>query len=158
VGHFEQLSDDELVSKYGQIMAALLERGIVRSANNPIADIAERFVADHFGVEQEPPNSKSVDVIATDGTRIQVKALRRTKSGRNRLSAIRSLDFDILAAVIFRLDMQLEEIALIPLQAVEDHMAWSETWRANSLSLTKKLLADDRVERIPSHQKTKVGQ
>jgi hypothetical protein len=146
---FDELSDDELIGLYGKVMAALLERAIVHSANHPIADIAERLVADHFGVEPAPPNQKAVDVIAPDGTRIQVKALRRTKPGRNRLSAIRSLEFDVLAAVIFKLDMQLEEIALIPIAAVKDHMRWSETWKANSLSVTKKLLADERVEHLP---------
>jgi hypothetical protein len=129
-------------------MAVLLERGIVRSANQPIADIAERLVGDHYGVEAEPPNNKAVDVVAPDGTRIQVKALRRTKAGRSRLSALRSLDFDVLAAVIFNANMKLEEIALIPVQAVEDHMGWSNTWKAHSLSVTKRLLADGRVDRI----------
>lgn len=148
MSQFDELSDDELIAHYGQVMAALLGRGIVHSANQPIADIAERLVGDHYGVEPEPPNSKAVDVVASDGTRVQVKALRQTKAGRSRLSAIRSLDFDVLAAVIFKADMQLEEIALIPLQAVEDHMGWSNTWKANSLSVTKRLLADRRVDRI----------
>jgi len=147
---FDHLSDDELIGEYGRVMAELLARGIVHSANNPIADIAERLVADHFGVEPESPNSKAVDVITADGTRVQVKALRRTKAGRNRLSAIRSVDFDLLAAVVFKVDMRLEEIAFIPVQAVEEHMGWSDTWKANSLSLTKKLLADDRVCRLPA--------
>jgi hypothetical protein len=145
---FDELSDNELITHYGQVMAALLERGIVHSANQPIADIAERIVGNHYGAEPEPPNSKAVDLVAPDGTRVQVKALRRTKAGRSRLSAIRSLDFDVLAAVIFRADMQVEEIALIPAQAVEDHMSWSSTWKAHSLSLTNRLLADGRVRRI----------
>ena len=143
---FEELGDEDLIGLYGKVMAALLERGIVHSANHPIADIAESLVADHYGARPAPPNQKAVDVVAPDGTRIQVKALRRTKPGRNRLSAIRSLEFDLLAAVIFKLDMRLEEIALIPIEAVKDHMGWSETWKANSLSITKKLLADERVE------------
>lgn len=147
MSQFDELSDNELIAHYGKVMAALLKRGIVRSANQPIADIAERIVGDHYGVEPEPPNSKAVDIVAPDGTRVQVKALRHTKAGRSRLSAIRSLDFDVLAAVIFRADMQVEEIALIPIQAVEDHMGWSSTWKAHSLSLTKQLLADGRVKR-----------
>jgi hypothetical protein len=157
VNKFDHLSDDQLIEEYGRVMAELLGRGIVHSANNPIADIAERLVADHFGVDPEPPNSKAVDVIAVDGTRLQVKALRRTKAGRNRLSAIRSLDFDVLAAVVFNADMRLEEIALIPLQAVEDHMRWSKTWSANSLSLTKKLFADGRVDRLPPAPEVQTG-
>lgn len=142
------MNDEELIALWGEVMATMLERGIVHSGNNPIADIAERLVADHYGVDPEPPNQKGFDVKAPGGTRIQVKALRRTKPGRNRLSAIRTLEFDVLAAVIFGGDMKLEGIALIPIAAVKDHMGWSATWQANSLSITKKLMDDDRVDHL----------
>jgi len=148
VTHLGPLNDEELIALWGEVMATMLERGIVHSGNNPIADIAERLVADHYGVGTEPPNQKGFDVKTPDGERVQVKALRRTKPGRNRLSAIRSLEFDILAAVIFGGDMKLAGIALIPIAAVKDHMGWSNTWQANSLSITKKLMADDRVDHL----------
>ena len=72
-------NDTELISLYGEVMAALHERGIVRSANTPIADIAERLIADYYGVDRLAPNNKSFDVVAPDGSKIEVKALRRTK-------------------------------------------------------------------------------
>lgn len=142
------LNDEELIALWGEVMAAMLERGIVHSGNNPIADIAERLVADHYGVDPEPPNQKGFDVKTPDGERVQVKALRRTKSGSTGLSAIRSTEFEILAAVIFGADMKLEGIAVIPIAAVKDHMGWSNTWGANSLSITKKLMADPRVDHL----------
>jgi hypothetical protein len=37
---------------------------------------------------------------------------------------------------------------LIPIAAVEVHMGWSNTWQANSLSITTKLMADDRVDHL----------
>jgi hypothetical protein len=52
-------SDGELVALYGEVMTELAERGIVRSGNQPIADMAERVIADYYGVEPEPPNQKS---------------------------------------------------------------------------------------------------
>ena len=97
---FEEISDAELIELYGSVMEEMRKRGIVRSANNPIADIAERIIADHYGVDPEPPNNKAYDVVAKDGTTIQVKALRRTKSSRRNLSPLRSLDFDYVAAVM----------------------------------------------------------
>jgi hypothetical protein len=77
----------------------------------PIADMAEPLVADYVGVEPEPPNVKAYDVQTKDARRVQVKALRRTKASRKGLSALRSLDFDVVTVVIFERDMTLAEIA-----------------------------------------------
>jgi hypothetical protein len=41
-------TDAELIALYGEVMSALLHRGVVRSGNNPIADMAERIVADYY--------------------------------------------------------------------------------------------------------------
>ncbi len=140
----------ELVALYGEVMSELHQRGVVRSGNNPIADMAERVIADYYGVEPEPPNSKSYDVVTEDGTTIQVKALRRTKSSRRNLSPLRTLDFDLVAAVVFAVDMQLVEAVFVPVVTVRDHMNWSNTWKAHRLALTNRLLDDPRVRRVPA--------
>lgn len=142
-------TDAELVALYGEVMGELHRRGVVRSGNNPIADMAETVIADYYGVQPEPPNSPSFDVKASDGTRIQVKALRKTQKSRRGLSPLRTFEFDYVAAVIFEIDMQLVEAVFVPVDAVRDHMGWSKTWQANRLSLTNKLLADPRVRRVP---------
>src|SRR3954463_14020942 len=116
-------------------MHELHRRGVVHSGNNPIADMAERVSADYYGVEPEPPNTKSYDVRTGDGTRVQVKALRRTRASRRNLSALRSFDFDFLAAVIFESDMRLVEAVLIPVDVVRDYAGWSSTWSVHRLSL-----------------------
>jgi hypothetical protein len=79
----DELSDDQLIALYGEVMAAMLERGIIHSANHPIADIAERLVADHYGVEPEPPNKKVPDVIAKDGTRVSGESTSFQPASRN---------------------------------------------------------------------------
>src|ERR1700730_14403643 len=107
----ETRTDAELIALYGDAISALQERGIVRSNNNPIAGMAERIIADYYGVEPQPPNNKSFDVLSPAGTRIEVKALRRTKPSRSGLSPLRTLDFDYVAIVIFAADMRLEEAA-----------------------------------------------
>jgi hypothetical protein len=150
VSSFANKTDAEIVALYGEVMGELYERGIVRSGNNPVADMAERVIADYYGVEPEPPNQKSYDVVTKDGTRVQVKGLRHTQASRTGLSPLHTLNFDILAAVIFARDMRLVEAVFIPLDAVRDYMGWSKTWKANRLSITKKLLADPRVRRVPA--------
>jgi Family of unknown function (DUF6998) len=142
-----KLDDERLILLFGEVMAAMRKRGIVRSANNPIADIAERLVAEHFGGELAAPNEKGYDVLA-DGRRLQVKALRMTQRSRSTLSAIRSHDFDAIVAVVFENDMRPRELVEIPLEVVEQRQAWSETWKAHRLSVTSPLLADPRVRRI----------
>lgn len=124
-------TDAELIALYGEVMSALQQRGIVRSGNNPIADMAERIIADYYGVEPQHPNNKSFDVLARDGTKIEVKALRRTKPSRRGLSPLRTLDFDHVAIVVFAADMRLG---------------------SNRLSLTQKLLRDERVRRVPAEE------
>src|SRR4051794_29305934 len=116
-------------------MHELHRRGVIHSGNNPIADMAERVIADYYGVEPEPPNTKSYDIVTSANVRIQVKALRRTRASRRNLSALRTLEFDVLAAVVFESDMQLVEAILIPIAIVREFMGWSNTWKAHRLSL-----------------------
>jgi hypothetical protein len=57
-----------------------------------------------------------------------------------------------VAVVIFEIDMKLVEAVLVPLEAVKDHMGWSKTWKAHRLSVTRRLLSDPRVRRIPAEE------
>jgi hypothetical protein len=143
-------TDAELVALYGEVMHELHRRGVVHSGNNPVADMAERVIANYYGVEPEPPNTKSYDVVTPEGMTIQVKALRRTRSSRRNLSALRTLDFALLAAVVFESDMRLAEAVLVPVGVVREYMGWSNTWQAHRLALTRRLLEDPRVTRVPA--------
>jgi hypothetical protein len=147
-----ELDNAQLIEHFGATMLALRERGIVRSGNNPIADIAERIVATYVGGALAEPNEKSFDVRSADDKTLQVKGLRRTQSNRTTLSALRSLAFDELAVVVFEIDMTVVEGVFVPVSVVEELMGWSNTWQANRVSLTKKFLADDRVVRVPAEQ------
>jgi hypothetical protein len=129
-------------------MAELRARAIVRSGNNPIADIAERLVADYYGGTVAPPNEKGFDVLTKAGERLQVKALRRTQKGRTTLSPLRSHEFDAVVIVVFELDMRVVEALHVPLSVVEARQGWSSTWQAHRLSLTASLRGDGAVSRI----------
>lgn len=153
----ESLSDADLIDLYGQVMSALYKRKIVRSGNNPIADMGERVIADYYGVDPQPPNNKSFDVRTRDGVRIEVKALRRTKTSRTGLSPLRTLDFDYVAIVVFAADMHLEEAVFVPVDVVRQYMGWSKTWGSNRLSVTKKLLNDERIRRVAAADLVKGG-
>jgi hypothetical protein len=146
------LSDAQLVELYGKVMHELHVREIVRSGNNPIADMAERVVADYYGVGLEPPNRRAYDLVTKEGLKVQVKALRRTQRSRTSLSALRSTDFDLLAVVVFQPDMRLDATILVPVGVVREYMGWSSTWKAHRLSLTRRLLADQRIIRLTAEE------
>lgn len=142
------LDEPALVELFGRVMAELRERGVLRSANNRIADIAERLVADYYRGTLAAPGARGHDVIAADGRKLQVKSLRHTQPGRCSLSALRSHDFDAVVAVVFEYDLTLREALHIPVEVVHEYERWSETWKAHRLSVTKRLRADERVKVI----------
>ena len=141
-------SQAELLRLYGEVMTELKGRGFVRSGNSPVADIAERIVADMYGVELLAANTAGHDVVAPDGTKIQVKGLRKTGPARRNFSPIRSADYDIVIAVVFEPDMTLRELWRIPRPVVEERARWSNHVNGYFLSLTRAVCEDPRVERI----------
>jgi hypothetical protein len=145
----EEYSREDLLRLYGAVMARLRELGYVRSGNNPVADVAERLVADMYGAPLASANTAGHDLVAKDGTKIQVKGLRKTQPGRKNLSAIRSKDYDVVVAVVFEADMTVSELWRVPREVVEEKARWSDHVNGYFLSLKREVCDDDRVERIP---------
>ena len=145
----QDYSREDLLRLYGAVMVALRERGYVRSGNNPVADVAERIVADLYGVSVLTANTAGHDLVTRDGTKVQVKGLRRTQPGRKNLSAIRSDDYDVVVAVVFEADMTLKELWRIPRPVVTEKARWSSHVNGYLLSLKREVCEDPRVERIP---------
>lgn len=133
-------------------MSELRERGIVRTFNNPIGDIAESLAADHLGLTVVDANSvKGHDAVDGEGLRYQVKARRVTRSNRSRqLGAIRDLEsnpFDVLVAVIFEEDLTLNGIWTMPPEVVRDYARYSTHTGAHLLRFDGAVLEDHRVKR-----------
>lgn len=66
----------ELLGDWAAIMRELAAQGVIRTNNNPVGDIAEAVVADHYGGERGSFSQAGWDVETPDGELIQVKALR----------------------------------------------------------------------------------
>ena len=145
-------SREDLLRLYGAVMLELRERGYVRSGNNPVADVAERIVADLYGVEVASANTTGYDLIAPDGTKVQVKGLRRTQKGRRNFGAIRSDDYDVVVGVVFEADMTLAELWRVPREVVKEKARWSDHINGYLLSLKREVCEDPRVEQIPLDQ------
>lgn len=116
-----KLPTRQLLALWAQMLRTLHDRGVVRTFNNPIGDIAEELVAVHYGGERGSFSQASWDVLTPDDERLQVKALRRTgaKSCRN-LSPVRSDDYTAVVVVIFTEDLRVEQAIRIPQPVVNE--------------------------------------
>ncbi len=126
------LSTAQLLRLYAQILGRLRTTGIVRSANAPAGDLAERLVLDAYHGVLAPPSEKSWDVRTPDDRKLQVKCrvVASAKPNGQSFSPFRSWDFD--ACVFVLLDAETYEVS----QAVEldrelvESMARAVTWVA----------------------------
>ena len=92
------------------VIDKLLRRGLVRTRNAPLGDLAESIALRAYGGELAPNSEKSYDLLIKDGTRIQVKARLVDPADRRsqQSSVFRSWNFDL--AVIVLLDARTYDI------------------------------------------------
>lgn len=102
VGLVHGSSTVALLRLYGSILDELLRRGIVRSRNAPIGDVAEYLAAIVYRGQLAPPSAKSWDVRAEDGRLLQVKCRVVRPKQTGNYSFLRSWEFD--ACVFVELD------------------------------------------------------
>ncbi|STY68600.1 Uncharacterised protein [Micrococcus luteus] len=92
----------ELLQLEASIVSELRGRGLVRTNNKPLGDIAEQVVLAARGGVLEPNSTKSHDVTDQSGRRVQVKAMGGRVVGRSgKFSPFRSFDFDTAVFLIF---------------------------------------------------------
>ncbi len=142
----------DLLALFARVMRELRTRGLVRSANNPVADLAESYVAERLGLTLAGMVTAGYDALGPDGTRYQVKARRLTPANRARqFGFIRNLpaqEFDYLALVTFAEDFEVASLHLLPHATVLRHARYVEHVNAWRVSLTKTVLADAQVRRF----------
>lgn len=146
----DDLDDDQLVALWAAVMTTLKARGIVRSANNPTADIGERVAAALLSLTLVGGVVQGHDAVDGDGQRYQIKAHRRAPGGRTRkLGVIRKLEareFEFVVAVIFDSTLVPEEVWRVPYEAVVEHATFVPT--LNGHRLKAGVWADARVQRV----------
>jgi hypothetical protein len=136
----------DLLTLYGQIMDELRDREVVRTANSPVGDYAERLFARAFDWKLEGNSAAGHDAEG-NGNRYQIKARRISARNPSRqLSAIRRLPektFDVLAAVLFDGHFAVLRAALIPHDVVASHakrVEHTNSWR---------FILDDKIWQLP---------
>ena len=101
--HIESASSRLLLQTYARILTELVDRGVTRSRNAPVGDVAEFLVAAAYEGTLAPPSEKSWDVLDCKGRKIQVKSrlVLADKKGTQQYSPFRSWDFDQCVFVTF---------------------------------------------------------
>ena len=113
---YDDQSISHLLGMYRDVIDELKRREVVRTDNAPTGDYAEYLVARLYNGRLAPNSEKSLDVIAQDGERLQVKArvAIEGKAGTRQLSFIRSWDFDSLIVVLFTPRFEIHRAASVP--------------------------------------------
>ena len=149
---WSEMGDRQLLAAYGSLMGEMRQRGIVRSANNPVADYAEALVSRALGLSLEVPSRAGFDALGPDGRRYQIKARRLTaRNTSTQVGAIRNLDqrpFDVLAAVAFDASLSVRYAALIPVHIVAEIARYSRHTNAHIFHFRPGLLKDPRVSDV----------
>src|SRR5436305_36507 len=156
---WEHLTNAELLALSGGALAELRERGVVRTANAPAGDLAERLVADAMGGRLAPNSQKSWDVLVpatvsdTPARRVQVKARVVTdpaNAGQRQVSAFRSWDCDSVMFVLFDRTYRVRAAALVPVLIVREHSTHVVFTASDRVFATDAMLAlgEDWTERL----------
>lgn len=107
------LTVGEILHVYTSLLAELRHRGLVRTHNAPIGDLAEYACAAYYEGQLAPNSEKSYDLLAADGRRVQVK-VRNIREGTRpsaSFSSIRSTDFDICVFILANADTHTVDAA-----------------------------------------------
>jgi hypothetical protein len=111
----------QLLGDWAAIMRELAARDVIRTNNNPLGDIAELVVADHYGGKRGSFSQPGWDVITPSQELIQVKALREVPGKqRSNFSPINDSNYDSVVLVIFNEDFHVTEGLKLSRDLVED--------------------------------------
>ena len=150
--NLRRLGSRALLRMYGAVMKELRARKVVRSTNNPVADLAELLASRAFKLRLETKSTTGFDGVARDGTRYQIKGRRRTPENRStQLGAIRNLagnKFKYLLAILFDEEFNIERALCIRRDAVRRHARFSKHVNGHILTLRGAVLEDEHTKDV----------
>ncbi len=152
----KSLETSELFVLYAELLKELQRRQVVRSANNPVAGLAEFLLVRALGLGLAPNSTRGYDATDTHGMRYQIKARRIRKENPSRqMGFIRGLDkgkrpFDYLAGVLFDEHFSIYRACLIPVETIPNIATYRRRENAWRLLLRDKLWERDDVRDITS--------
>jgi hypothetical protein len=148
--NLEALTNAQLLALSGDALAELRRRGVVRTANAPAGDLAERLVAEAMGGALAHNSQKSWDVLVPAPLcgampqRVQVKArvvTDPTNAGQRQVSAFRSWDCKLVRFVLFEPTYRVRAAALLPTAVVRAHSSHVEFTASDRVLASDPMLA-----------------
>jgi hypothetical protein len=122
------LPSHALLALHGKIASELRFRGVTRTLNNPVGDLAEYLFCKAFGWKQENNSNARIDAVDSEGVRYQIKGRRISPGNKSRqMGAIRDLageHFEFLAGVLFSEDFGILRAAIIPCSVVVERSSY----------------------------------
>ncbi|VAV97802.1 hypothetical protein MNBD_ALPHA08-2331 [hydrothermal vent metagenome] len=150
--HLKNKSVTELLKLHVAVGEELLDRKVMRSANNPTGDLAESLFCRSFDWKQAPNSEHGFDAKDADGCRYQIKSRRMHKRNTSRqLSALRNLQespFDVLAGVLFTNDYSILKACLIPVSTVIKRATFTSHTNSHRFMLTDEIWELEDVEDV----------
>ncbi len=134
----QKMSEIELLQTHGAVIDELLNRGVVRTRNNPVGDFTEWLVCQRLGLEMQGSSNSGFDAVDEDGVRYQIKG-RQDERTSVQFSAIRNLHergFDFIVAVAFKRDFSIRFAVQIPYELVPQIARYQSHTNAHILNLT----------------------
>jgi hypothetical protein len=125
----------DLLTQYRSILTELRKRGIIRTSNAPLGDLAEKCASYVYGGELAPNSNTTFDLMSSDGRQIQVKCRQRSQKNplSRRFSGMRSLEFEGCLFLLVDGDEVVRASEWSPADIKEigvwqkTHQAWSVT-------------------------------
>jgi hypothetical protein len=147
-------STPELFSMYAAIADELRQRGIMRTANNLVGDLAEYLFSKAMGWTLSDNSQCGYDAVSKDGvpkTTYQIKGRRLTPENLSRqLGTLRDLKrddcFNQLAAVLFNSDYTVLRAIILPRKQVLNASTFISRTNSHKFHLT------DSVWELPEAQ------
>jgi hypothetical protein len=123
LGLIKSFSVEALLNINALTIEELIDRDILRTRNNPVADYAEWLISQKLHLHLLPNSHQGFDAIDEHGVRYQIKARRHSRTHKPlRLGVIRDLEsdlFDHLITVIFNWDYSVLAAYKIPISVVK---------------------------------------
>lgn len=151
---WDDMDPRELLATYSGVMRALRKQGVVRSSNNPVADLAEAIGCKAFDLTIADKSAKGYDGVCGKGKRWQIKSRRQTRDNpSSQLGVLRDLEsrhFDYVLAICLDEHFAIRSAYKIPHEAVASHAKFRAHQRGHILHLNAAVRADKRVENVTS--------
>ena len=153
---FQDISDLDLISMYGDIVKALRNRNIIRT-KNVVGDLGERFAIDYYANSSSlekltavQSSTKSIDAMGENGNRYAIKSITGNLTGvfyglphKDSTQEPEQL-FDFLLIVLFSDSYQVKAIYELTWQQFLKHKKWHSRMEAWNVSVNKTVKSEAR--------------